>query len=89
MQANQSADAEGYGDPEDEDEPVAAGDDDDDSWDVVDANADSSEDEHEHEDDAIGQLKTVLEFQMLGSLLASTDMSNHPVDTFMATLRHW
>ena len=87
MQANQSADAEGYGDPEDEDEPVAAGDDDDDSWSVVDANADSSEDEDEHED-AIGQLKTVLEFQMLGSLLASTDMSNHPVDTFMATLRH-
>ena len=37
MQANQSADAEGYGDPEDEDEAVAAGDDDDDSWDVVDA----------------------------------------------------
>ena len=30
MQANQPADAEGYGDPEDEDEPVAAGDDDDD-----------------------------------------------------------
>ena len=87
MQANQSADAEGYGDPEDEDEPVAAGDDDDDthSWSV--SNADSSEDEDEHED-AIGQLKTVLEFQMLGSLLASTDMSNHPVDTFMATLRH-
>ena len=25
---------------------------------------------------------------MLGSLLASTDMSNHPVDTLMATLRH-
>ena len=86
MQANQSADAEGYGDPEDEDEPVAAGDDDDDSWSV--SNADSSEDEDEHEDDAIGQLKTVLEFQILGSLLASTDMSNHPVDTFMATLRH-
>ena len=85
MQANQSADAEGYGDPEDEDEPVAAGDDDDDSWSV--SNADSSEDEDEHEN-AIGQLKTVLEFQMLGSLLASTDMSNHPVDTFMATLRH-
>jgi len=93
MQANQSADAEGYGDPEDEDEPVAAGDDDDDSWSVSNAdswsvsNADSSEDEDEHED-AISQLKTVLEFQMLGSLLASTDMSNHPVDTFMATLRH-
>ena len=63
---NQPADAEGYGDPEDEDEPVAAGDDNDDSWSV--SNADSSEDEDEHED-AIGQLKTVLEFQMLGSLL--------------------
>ena len=44
MQANQSADAEGYyGDPEDEDEPVAAGDDDDDSWSVANA---ESEDEH-------------------------------------------